>query len=140
MITIMLIVSCLAASYFFVFLLIANHWGQALVYGIYGSLVFSLGLLAASFVSPAMSWRAFWIANIGLILIFGGIELYSLLTLENSNATRFGGARLSIDGRITPAGLASIVFDIGICVTANLFGFSLARFLINRLNLSRARQ
>jgi hypothetical protein len=28
-----------------------------------------------------------------------------------------------------------IIADIGICVTAKLFGFSLARFLINRLNL-----
>jgi hypothetical protein len=52
MIKIMLIVSCLAASYFFVFLVIANHWGQALMYGIYGSLVFSLGFACSQLCLP----------------------------------------------------------------------------------------
>jgi len=130
-----LIVSCLAASYFVVFLMISNHWGQALMYSIYGSLVFSLALLAASFISPDVSWRAFWIATIALILIFGGIELYAALTLENSHATRFGGARLRIGGHITLAGFASIAFDIAICTLANFLGFYFSRLFIDRLNI-----
>ena len=130
-----LIVSCLTISYFLVFLMISNHWGQALMIAIYGSLVFSLALPASSFVTQRMPWREFWIANTALILIFGGLEIYAALTLHDSHATRFGGARLSVDGRITSAGFASIAFDIAICTLANFVGFCLARRLIERFNL-----
>jgi hypothetical protein len=96
--------------------------------------VFSLTLFAASFVSQGRPWRAFWIANTALILLFGGGELYAALTATESHATRFG-SRLMIDGHITAAGYASIVFDISICTLSNFLGFYLARRLIKRFSL-----
>ena len=130
-----LIVFCLFASYFVIFTLIGfGEWGRALMTGILGSLVFSMTLFAASFVSQGRPWRAFWIANIALTLFFGGLELYGALTLTDSPVTRFG-SRLVIDGRLTPAFFASISFDVGICILSNLLGFYLARHLIKRFNL-----
>jgi hypothetical protein len=131
-----LVVSCLFASWFVVFTLIGfGDWGRALVYGVYGSLVFSLTLFVASLASQGRPWRAFWIANIALILLFGGLDIYSMLTIKDSHATRFGGGRLVIDGRITATGFASTAFDISICTLSNFLGFYLARRLIKRFSL-----
>jgi hypothetical protein len=94
-------------------------------------------LLAASFVARGRPWRAFWIANAVLILIFGGAELYGMLTVQNSQATRFDGARLLINGHITAAGYASLALDIAVCVISNFFGFYLSRILIERVGVDR---
>ena len=57
MIRSVVIVLCLAVSYFAVFLMIANHWGQALMYGVYGSLVVSLALFVTSCISRGQPSR-----------------------------------------------------------------------------------
>jgi len=129
-----IVVSCLALSYFVVFWILTGYWGKALMTGILASLLFSTTLLAASFVAKGRPWRAFWIANAALILLFGGGELYGMLTVQNSQATRFDGARLSINGHITAAGFASLALDITICIVSNFLGFYLSRALIERLN------
>jgi ABC-type Fe3+-siderophore transport system permease subunit len=130
--------SCLMASYFVVFFVLSGYWGQALMTAILGSVVFSTTLLAASVFSQGQPWRAFWIANIALISIFGGGELYAALTLTNSHADRFGGAPLWINGRITAAGVASITFDVAMCTLSNFIGFYVSRLLVERLNIESA--
>jgi hypothetical protein len=131
----LVILGSLALSWFGVFA-VAIHWGPALVYAMYGAVVFSPTLLVVSLVIPHAPWRAFLMTNIILIAIFGGAEIYAGHVLRNPNSIRFG-QRLWIDGHVTAAGLASIAFDIAICTLANVGGFSLARFLITRLGLKR---
>jgi len=135
MIKSVLTILCLMASYFFVMLILSGYWGQALAYGILGSLVFYITLLSVSVALRAQHWRAFWIANIVLISVFGGIELYAMLTLPDLHATRFGGARLSIGGHITVAGFMSLALDIGICTLSNFIGVYLSRLLIEHFNI-----
>jgi hypothetical protein len=130
-----IVVVSLVLSYFVVTWILLGYWGQALMIGILASPIFSLTLLATSFVLKGPNWRAFWLANAILILIFGGLELYGLLTIKDNPATRFGGALLSVDGRVTRAGYASLVLDIAICVVSNFLGFFLSRVLIKRLNV-----
>jgi hypothetical protein len=105
-------------------------WQKALVTAVLAALVFSTTLLAVTIAFRTRPWRAFWIANAALMAFFGGIEFY-VLAIRGTDATRFGGAHL-FDGHITLAGLASIVIDAGICVSSNLFGFFVARTIINR--------
>jgi hypothetical protein len=112
-----------------------GYWGQALMIGILASPIFSLILFAASLLANGLNWRAFWLANAFLTLIFGGLELYGLLTIKDNPATRFGGAHLSVDGSITVAGYASLILDIAICVVSNFLGFFLSRVLIRRLDV-----
>jgi len=126
------VVGCVFASYFVIFWIFFGYWGQALMTAILATLVFSTTLLVVSCFSNGRPWRAFWIANAVLILIFGGLELYGLLTIENNPATRFGGYPLSVDGHITAAGFASLSFDIAICTLSNFLGFWLSRFLLGR--------
>jgi len=128
-----IVVSCLALSYFVVFWILTGYWGKALMTGILASLLFSTTLLAASFVAKGRPWRTFWIANAALTLIFGGGELYGMLT-QHSLATRFDGARLSINGHITVAGYASLALDITVCIVSNFLGYYLSRIVIERLN------
>jgi hypothetical protein len=127
---------CLALSYFVVFWMLTGYWGKALMTGIVASLLFSTTLLAASFVAKGRPWRAFWIANAVLILIFGGAEFYGMLT-QNSQATRFDGARLTINGDITAAGFASLALDITVCTVSNFLGFYLSRILIKRFEVDQ---
>jgi len=130
-----LVVSCLFSSYFLVFLILSGYWGKAIMTGILGSLIFSLILFITSLIVRAKPWRTFWIANAALIFVLGGMELYAALMLVNSHATRFGGARLWIDGHITPSGFASIALDIAILTLSNFVGFYLSRIISERLNL-----
>lgn len=130
-----IVVSCVFTSYFLMIWFFLGYWGQALMTGVIATLVFSTTLLIASFVARGQSWRAFWIANAILIVVFGGLELHGLLTIRDSHTTRFGGARLSVDGYITAAGYASLLFDVAICTFSNFLGFSLSQFLIKRFNL-----
>lgn len=126
--------SCLVASYFVTMWIVLGYWEKAIVTAVLAALVFSTTLLALSIATRNHPWRAFWIANLALAAFFGGIELFGIAVIGTS-ATRFGGAPLSVDGHITLAGLASLFLDVGICVLSNFFGFSIARFLIARLNL-----
>jgi hypothetical protein len=130
-----ILVCCLIVSYFIVFLILSGYWGKALMTGILAAPIFSATLFAASFSSRGRPWRAFWIANIALALIFGGAEVYAGLTLKNPHLTRFGGAQLWIDGEITGAGLASLAFDIAICMLSNFIGFYAYRRFVERFNL-----
>jgi hypothetical protein len=114
--------------------IVLGYWEKAIVTAVLAALVFSTTLLALSIATRNHPWRAFWIANLALAAFFGGIELFGIAVIGTS-ATRFGGAPLSVDGHITLAGLASLFLDVGICVLSNFFGFSIARFLIARLNL-----
>jgi hypothetical protein len=129
------VVGCVFLSYFVVVWIFFGYWGQALMMSIYATAIFSTTLLAASCFSNGRPWRAFWIANVVLILIFGGLELYALLTITDSHTTRFGGYRLSVDGHITVAGFASLTFDIAMCTSSNFLGFYLARVLLGRLKV-----
>jgi hypothetical protein len=129
------VISCLIGSYFLVFLILTGFWCKALMIGLFGSLIFSTALFAASFVSRGRPWRAFWIANAVLILLFGGAEVYSGYALTNPTATGFGGYHLWIDGHITAAGVASVAFDIAICTVSNFLGFYASRFFVARFNL-----
>ncbi|HXW23240.1 MAG TPA: hypothetical protein VEK73_00715 [Xanthobacteraceae bacterium] len=129
------LMSCLWASYFLVFLVLTGYLGKALMTGIFGSLIFSTALLAAGSVSRDRPWRAFWIANAGLALLFGGAELYAGYALNDPAATRFGGAHLWADGHITAAGVASLALDIAICTLSNLLGFYASRLFIERFKL-----
>jgi hypothetical protein len=128
-----IVISSIFASYFVMIWLFLGYWGQALMVGWLATLVFSTTLFAASFVARGRPWRAFWIANAVLILVFGGLELHGLLTIRDNHATRFGGARLSVDGYITATGYASLVFDIALCTLSNFLGFYLSQFLIRRV-------
>lgn len=125
----LLVVPCLFASYFVVFFTVFGGWGRAVTYGVYGSIVFSITLFVASFASQGRPWLAFWIANIALILLFGGPELYFMLTPSDSHATRFDGRPLSMDGNITAAGFASLALDLSVCTLSNFMGFYLAHRL-----------
>jgi hypothetical protein len=129
-----LVVSCLALSYFVVFWILSGYWGKALMTGILASPTFSITLLAASFAARGRPWRAFWIANAVLIFIFGGTELYAMMQ-AGSHTTRFGGARLSVGGQITIAGYASLALDVAMCVVSNFIGFYLSRVLMKRFNI-----
>jgi hypothetical protein len=128
--------ACLVTSYFFVLCAVYGNLGQALATAILASIVFSVTLLVANIFSRGRAWRAFWIANVTLILLFGGGEIYAGLTLLKPGevATRFGGAQLWINGRITATGVASLALDIGICVLSNFLGFYVSRALIARVD------
>jgi len=130
----LIVFPCLVASYFAVLWVVTGVWQKALVTAVLAALVFSVTLLVTSIAVQNRPWRTFWIANLAHTTFFGGIELYAL-ALRGTNATRFGGARL-FDGHITSAGVASLLFDVGICVLSNIVGFCLARSLIKRLELS----
>ena|ERR1700722_18012844 len=132
MIRAVIVVSCVFVSYFVVTWLFLGYWGQALMTGVLATLVFSIVLLAVSLATQGPPCRTFWITNVILILVFGGIELHGLLAID-SHATRFGGARLSVDGRLTAAGYASWLFDVSTCTLSNFLGFYLSRFFIRRL-------
>lgn len=127
------VVICVFASYFIMSWMFFGYWGQALMIGLLATPIFCITLLAASFVAHGWSWRAFWIANCVLILVFGGLELHGLLT-TTSNATRFGGARLSVGGDITAAGYASLAFDIALCTLSNFLGVYLSQFVVERFS------
>lgn len=129
-----MVVTCVFFAYFGVFWILYGVWAQALTTSIFATPIFSTTLLAARYFSNGRPWRAFWIANAILILIFGGLELHGLLTIKDSHTTRFGGYLLSVGGDITAAGFASLAFDIAVCVLSNFLGFYLSLFLIRRLN------
>jgi hypothetical protein len=131
----LVVVVCLVASYFLVIFALTGYSGKALATGILGSLIFSTALWAASFVSKGRPWRAFWIANTALTLLFGGAEVYAGYALKNPTATRFDGYHLWVDGHITAAGVASVMTDIAICTVSNLLGFYASRFIVVRFNL-----
>jgi hypothetical protein len=129
----LILICCLMASYFVMTWIVFGYWEKALVTGVLGALVFSTTFLAASLIAQDRPWRAFWIANAALILLFGGAELYGMLSKTTSPVTRFG-ARLTVDGHITAVGFASLAFDVGACTLSNFFGFYLSRFFIKLFN------
>ena len=118
---------CLFASYFVIWLALYGYWGKAVAGAMLGTLVFWTALLAARLISKK-PWRAFWIANIGLSSIIGGIEAYVWLTQQDPWAD--GHLR---PGFVTDLSLANIVFDVVLWTIANLAGFALSRLVHRQL-------
>ncbi|MCK1360597.1 hypothetical protein [Bradyrhizobium sp. 199] len=131
-----LVFLCAFLSYFLMTWFFFGYWGQALATGVFATLIFCPTLFIAWFAARGRRWRAFWLANTVLVLLFGGLELWSLLSIERNHATRFGGALLSEGGHITLAGYASLIFDLAVGTASNFLGFWLSQVLIKRFDIN----
>ena len=129
-----LLVGCVTLGYFTVLWPLLGHVGQAVMTGLLAAPLFSMTLLISCWLLHGRQWTAFWIANIALTVIFGGLELHGLLAAGH-RASRFGGYPLSADGHLTYAGVASLVLDESICVLSNLIGFCLFRLSVMSFEL-----
>jgi hypothetical protein len=150
-----IIFACLTASYFlviasYVFVLVPiltshpipelSYLGGLLIGAILESIVFSVMLLIVRIFSRRRLWRAFWIASIAQILLHGGGEIYSGLTLAYLAR---GGEPLWINGHVTSFGVAALAFDVavaaGIFVSSNFLGFYTSRRVMARIEFEKAK-